>query len=61
MTTPNHKEQGQVAVTANISTELSKHLQDLAVIKSVDIDQLASRYIEESVEHDLVQEKWKQS
>ena len=53
MTTTNKKEQSQVAVTANISTELHKHLQDLAAIKSIDINQLASRYIEERIEQDL--------
>lgn len=51
--TTNHKEQSQVAVTANIPTALHKHLQDLAVIKNVDINLLASRYIEERIEQDL--------
>ncbi len=53
MTTSNNKEKSQVAVTAKISTELNKHLQELAAIKSVDITQLVSRYIEERIEQDL--------
>ncbi len=51
--TTNKNEQSKVAVTAYISAELSKHLQDLAVIKYMDISQLASHYIEERIEQDL--------
>ena len=53
MTISNSKENTKNSVTINMRVEMKKNLQELAVIKGMNVNQLVNKYIGEQMEQDM--------